>query len=67
MRCASLTDEAVSFYLTGAGLRTFATAPTMGADASDIPYLSRVPTDNNREPCASDEALSNLPDESSDL
>ena len=67
MPCASLTDEAVPFNLLGAVLRTFASAPTMGPDASDIPYLSCVPTDDYREPRASAEALSNLPDENSDL
>jgi hypothetical protein len=61
------TNETVSFCLTGAVLRTFASASTIGPDASDIPYLSRVPMDDYPEPCASAEALSNHPDENSDL
>ena len=67
MPCAYLTNDAVQFCLTGAVLRTFASASTMGPDASDIPYLSCVPTDDYPEPRASAEALSNLPDENSDL
>jgi hypothetical protein len=45
MPYTSLRDEAVAFHLAGAVLRTFASAPTMAANARDIRYLSRVPTD----------------------